>query len=266
MPFVSVAETMFFLTETGSLDAPPVLLVHGLACDSHDWSWQIPALAATHRVIAVDLAGHGRSAARPAGYRPLDLARDLALLAEHLGWNAFHAVGHSLGAVVLDVLAVERPDLVSSLVLVDPALDIPVPDLGAAERTAARILGFEGVLAVRADYEAGGAAVPDWMRTWRLRRLLGTLPHVVAECYLGLRQGPRDPQRPEEWMDLLARRSCPVLALHRQPERAALEQATLAHRASRVELWEGCGHWLQVELAERFNDRLGAWLLAQARS
>ena len=44
----------------------PVLLVHGLGSSTRDWEYQIPALAAHYRVIALDIRGHGRSASATA--------------------------------------------------------------------------------------------------------------------------------------------------------------------------------------------------------
>jgi pimeloyl-ACP methyl ester carboxylesterase len=250
---------LLFYTGSGPPEAPVVVFVHGLGCDSHDWDWQIPSLESDHRTIAVDLAGHGRSGPRRSGYRPRDFAHDLALIAESCGWDQFHIVGHSLGAAVADVLAVERPDLVRSLVLVDPAIELPVPDLAAARQVAANVRE-QGPEALVADYRADGAAEPAWLKTWRVRRLLSTAPEVLADAYVGLREGPLDTAKPMDWPSLLCSRRCPVLALHRDARLAAVEATTFAHPSSRCEVWEGCGHWLQVEQAERFNDLVRGWL------
>lgn len=258
MPFESIHGVDYFHTEDGPAGAPVVLFVHGLGCDGHDWSWQLPAVVPSYRAVVVDLAGHGRSGSRAGGYRPLDLAADLAELARARGWERFDAVGHSMGGPVVDLLAALRPDLVRSLVLVDPALELPAPDLVAARRMAARVGGAEGVSVLLGD--APAPAVPSWLDTWRRRRLLGMAPDVAAAAYLGLRQGPWDPERPEEWLEALARRQCPVLALHRDRRLAELEAGTLRHPDSTAEVWEGCGHWFHIERAARFNARLLTWL------
>lgn len=80
-----------------------VLLVHGLMSDSRTWRRVGPALAERgHRVIAVDLRGHGRS---PRGeYSPRHFADDLV---DTLPTGADVAIGHSLGGLALS-LAVER--------------------------------------------------------------------------------------------------------------------------------------------------------------
>jgi pimeloyl-ACP methyl ester carboxylesterase len=113
-----------FFTDEGAGD-PPLLFVHGYSCDSHDWSWQLPHFTQEHRVLAVDLRGHGRSSAPPNGYAAEQLASDVAALLESLDVPPVVAVGHSLGGAVVSALAVEYPALVAALVCVDPAYLLP---------------------------------------------------------------------------------------------------------------------------------------------
>jgi len=101
----------------------PVLLVHGLASNARVWDGVAAALAAGGRqVLAVDLRGHGTSASvpDPAGFDPiLVAARDLAWVCASLRWSHAVLVGHSLGANITLQLAVDCPDLVAGLALVD---------------------------------------------------------------------------------------------------------------------------------------------------
>ena len=99
----------------------PLLLLHGFGGDKDNWLFNIDALAATRRVIAPDLPGHGDST--------LDFgAGDLAALAgavrglmDALGIARAHLAGHSLGAAVAAKLAALAPERVASLVLIAPA-------------------------------------------------------------------------------------------------------------------------------------------------
>src|SRR5215470_6266999 len=120
MAFADLGAVRLFYTDEGSGD-PALVFVHGFACDSHDWSWQLPHFREKHRVVAVDLRGHGRSSAPDQGYGAVDLAGDVAALLRQLSFGPVVAVGHSLGASVVSGLAVEHADLVSGLVCVDPA-------------------------------------------------------------------------------------------------------------------------------------------------
>ena len=56
MAFVKIDDVELFFTDEGK--GTPVLFVHGWACDSNDWIWQIASFMSNHRVIAVDLRGH----------------------------------------------------------------------------------------------------------------------------------------------------------------------------------------------------------------
>src|SRR5437879_3497178 len=119
MTFAEVGDARVFYTDEGGGD-PPMLFVHGYTCDSHDWSWQLAHFAADHRVIAVDLRGHGRSSVPESGYDCRTFAEDLAALLRTLGCAPVVAVGHSMGGLVVSALAVEHPDLVQAVVAVDP--------------------------------------------------------------------------------------------------------------------------------------------------
>src|SRR5699024_7475189 len=97
MPYADIShDVSLFYTKHGE-GGPPILLVHGWACDSDDWIWQIPDLAKRHTVYAVDLRGHGHSSVPREGYRGTDYANDLSRLIAALGCGPVVVVGHSLG-------------------------------------------------------------------------------------------------------------------------------------------------------------------------
>jgi pimeloyl-ACP methyl ester carboxylesterase len=98
-------------------DGPPVVLVHGLGGAASNWSELAPLLAARHRVLAVDLPGHGASDP-PAAAHGLDSYADaVAACLNREGTVPAALAGHSLGGAVGLSLAVRSPELVSSLVL-----------------------------------------------------------------------------------------------------------------------------------------------------
>ncbi|MHB8896476.1 MAG: alpha/beta fold hydrolase [Candidatus Geothermincolia bacterium] len=98
-------------------DGDPVLLLHGGFMTSQAWAGQIPALSREYRVIAMDSRGHGRTTlgTMPLTYR--QLGRDAAALVESLGVGAVNVIGTSDGGIAGMAMAMERPDLVHSLVL-----------------------------------------------------------------------------------------------------------------------------------------------------
>lgn len=97
-------------------EGPPVVMVHGLGGTSNVFQPQIEALR-SHRVIRVDLPGSGRSPV-PAGEPDFGLFCSSVLGAvQLLNAGGAHLVGHSLGTIVCQMIAAERPDLVRSLIL-----------------------------------------------------------------------------------------------------------------------------------------------------
>jgi pimeloyl-ACP methyl ester carboxylesterase len=105
--------------EVGS--GSPLVLIHGLGGSGADWPLQLPFFAQHYRTIAVDLRGHGQSPKPPGPYRMSLFAADLALLLLRLAAHPAHLIGLSLGGAVAQQLAVDYPELVRSLVLVNTA-------------------------------------------------------------------------------------------------------------------------------------------------
>jgi pimeloyl-ACP methyl ester carboxylesterase len=101
-------------------DAPAFLLVHGLASNLRLWDGVAARLAAAgHRVVAVDLRGHGRSDKPDGGYDVGTVAADLAVLVERLDLDRPIAVGQSWGGNVVLELAWAHPDAVGAIACVD---------------------------------------------------------------------------------------------------------------------------------------------------
>lgn len=104
-------------------DGDPILLIHGFASSYHvNWvgpGWIKTLTEAGYRAIAFDHRGHGATTKSydPAEYTPSRMAGDAAALLEHLGIGRAHVFGYSMGARVSAFLALERPDLVATLVL-----------------------------------------------------------------------------------------------------------------------------------------------------
>ncbi|HVE95308.1 MAG TPA: alpha/beta hydrolase [Acidimicrobiales bacterium] len=102
-------------------DAPgselPVVLLHGLgATAALNWFAGMDALARRRRVIALDLPGHGRSPRR-GRFRLEQVAEEVGQLLDELGIEQCIVAGYSMGGVIAQLMARQRPDLVRGLVL-----------------------------------------------------------------------------------------------------------------------------------------------------
>ncbi|MGW2160808.1 alpha/beta fold hydrolase [Nonomuraea sp. NPDC001699] len=120
-----------YVRQDGPADAPALVLIHGLAGSTRWWDQVVPALARSHRVIRIDLLGHGRSA-KPAGggYTIAEQGRRVGAALDRLGVRHAVVAGHSTGGSVATALAEQRGDLVTALALVDsgPRLDAFISD------------------------------------------------------------------------------------------------------------------------------------------
>jgi pimeloyl-ACP methyl ester carboxylesterase len=263
MPVMDTDEVELFFTDSGEGAGPPLLLVHGWTCDSHDWSFQLDAFAARHRVVAVDLRGHGRSAPAPDGdYTAQRYAADLAVLLTRLQTGPVVVIGHSLGGSVAAALAVEHPALVRAMVAVEPAYG-QAPETVEWMRTAAQSFGDEAGNELAADLlGATEPLAPQWLRTWHRRRTLGMDPARLAQSFHGMYLAETQISGQPQTDAYLARRTVPTLAFHCLPPMAAWEAGILPDPVSRVVSWEGSGHWVHQERPTEFNALVLDWIAA----
>lgn len=123
----------------GARAAPPLLLLHGGAANSHWWDWLAPELARSSRVLALDFPGHGGSAhPRPPHYRMQDFVAAVEGFAERLGLYSLNLVGHSMGGKVGMLVAAQHPRRVRSLVIVDATPDVSAYGLTEMRRIGGR--------------------------------------------------------------------------------------------------------------------------------
>jgi len=97
----------------------PLLLIHGLGSSSKDWELQIADFSRHYQVITVDLRGHGQSDKPPGPYNVSMFVDDIIYLLKSLELPSAHVVGISLGGMVALQLAVNAPEIVRSLVVVN---------------------------------------------------------------------------------------------------------------------------------------------------
>ena len=138
---IETGETRIFVRWLGS--GPPILLLHGFPQTHLMWRSVAPALARGFTVVCADLRGYGQSgcpASTPdhAPYAKRAMARDMVTVMERLGFPRFSIAGHDRGGRVAYRMALDHPDRVARLAVLDV-----VPTETAWARADARFaLGF----------------------------------------------------------------------------------------------------------------------------
>jgi pimeloyl-ACP methyl ester carboxylesterase len=265
----------FILTGQG----PAVLLIHGIGDSSVTWRSIIPQLARTHTVIAPDLLGHGASDKPRADYSIAGYANAMRDLLSVLGIERATVVGHSLGGGVAMQFAYQYPERCERVALVAtggvgkevnpllriasaPNADLILPLLAVNATRAAVRAGFSVLHALQTDIGRDADnflrvfdALPDaasrraFVRTLRaVVDMRGQVITMLDRCYLMrdrptlLVWGTRDPIIP-------------------------FEHGVMAHAAmpwSRLEAFEGAGHFPHITHAGRFLEVLGDFLRSTA--
>ncbi|MFI9248499.1 alpha/beta fold hydrolase [Streptomyces sp. NPDC053069] len=119
MPQLELDGAALTYDDEGPRDAPevPLVFVHGWTADRHRWDHQIAHFSPGRRVIRLDLRGHGESTG--AGVRTIaELAQDVLALLDHLKVERFVLVGHSMGGMIAQTIALAHPERVERMALV----------------------------------------------------------------------------------------------------------------------------------------------------
>lgn len=119
-----------WLDDTGAGE-PAFVFVHGFAADHTHFEPQVEYFGARHRVVSVDLRGHGRSAAPDQEYTMEGYADDVAFVCTSLGLRNPVLVGHSMGGVVVALTGQRHPGLAGGLCIIDSAI-VPRAELVGA--------------------------------------------------------------------------------------------------------------------------------------
>ncbi len=119
MPIVNINGVNLNYESAGQGEA--VVFLHGMSGSTQDWANQIPVLSPKYKVVALDHRGQGKSAApsREEEYSVQIFADDVFGLLRMLNIEKCRLVGHSLGGFIALQFALEHPDMLAALVLVD---------------------------------------------------------------------------------------------------------------------------------------------------
>jgi haloacetate dehalogenase len=132
---IQTAETSIFVSSCGA--GPPILLLHGFPQTHLMWRGVAPSLASNFTVVCADLRGYGRSgcptsARNHAPYAKRSMAQDMVTVMERLGFGRFSVAGHDRGGRVAYRMALDHPERVDRLAVLDVLPTETVWDLADA--------------------------------------------------------------------------------------------------------------------------------------
>ena len=234
--------------------AKPLVFVHGFACTHADWRLQLAKFGEEHDIYAPDLRGHGRTHARPEDCSIETYGSDVAALLEGKDLKDAVLIGHSMGCRVVLQAALNAPQRVAAIALVDGSFQGASPPVAIDNYPDFARKMFEQMFLAPSDL---GAAIVE--RALRL-------PESVGSALL-----PRMWRWDAENMERsLAAVKVPLLAiqstsLNAERKRVALKPGEtppwldLVRRHAphaRIEIIAGVGHFPQLEASEQVNELL----------
>lgn len=240
------------VVERGPRRADPIVLVHCFTCAIDWWDGMIPRLAEDHRVVAIDLLGHGGSEKPTSGYEIENQADLVAGVLGRLGVEDALVVGHSLGGPVSIALAERSPKLVDRLVAIDSVPDTSYGDVGFIGELPFKPLIGQALWRTKLDFTirdglevafAPGFEVPD--------AFVEDVKQLTYSAYEGSHDAYDEYTEEEPLPQRAAATGKPTLALMGAEEQIASDPeaalAAYAEAGAETKLIQGAGHSPNVE-------------------
>ena len=243
-----------YVAEAGPVTGRPILFVPGWTMPGWIWEAQIQALAARHRVFAMDPRGQGRSDAPAAGYEPIRRGKDIADAIKTLSSTPVLVVGWSLG--VLDTLAYVHTHgdrMIAGLVLVDNSVgEEPAPVAAPPSKTAPSNMPH----AERMRRFVHGMFRQPKSAAWLDRLVHDCLrtPEAASKALLAY------PLPRAYWKEAVYATGRPLLYVVRPRWAAQAENLVRNRPATEIEIFNDAGHALFVDEPGRFNALLDSFV------
>ncbi len=252
MQLIRDGVTLFF-EEWGS-GGPPLVFVHGWCCDHTYFGPQVEHFRRTHRVVAMDLRGHGQSDQPQQPYTMRAFADDLVWLCAQLQIEKPVIIGHSMGGVIALVLAAEFPGVPSAIVSVDSPILLP-PSLSETLQPFLQALRGPNFRAAQQQFTSDMLFIPsdDAARKARIIDAMACAPqHVMASAFEGL----------FGFDHAAAVAACRVPWLALYAAQATSDLPRMRELCPHVVTGQtvGAGHFHQLEVPEQVNAMLARFL------
>jgi pimeloyl-ACP methyl ester carboxylesterase len=248
---------------------PPIVFVHGFACAHSDWDAQVAHFSPRHQTIAVDLRGHGASHGTPDECSVERYGADVAEVIRALALPPAVLVGHSMGCRVVVEAALQAPDHIAGVVLVDGSQFAPTVE-SMLKEAFANPDGYSAL--TRRWFQDMFTANSNAAVVASVIERAGRLPQLIGEKLL-IDMVRYDVGRLSTALSDLR---VPVMAIqttysNEKRERRSMSKGQTtpyldmlrAHIPSvRVEIIAGTGHFPQIDESEQTNALIDSFLAA----
>ena len=242
------------VVDAGPRGAEPIVLLHCFSCAIDWWDGMRPRLEADHRVVAIDLLGHGGSEKPGSGYTPEHQAEVVAEALERLGVADSEVVGHSLGGSVAVALAERAPALVDRVVIVDMPPDTSYGGLGFIAGLAFQPVLGEALWTIKPDFSVRDglqvAFAPDYDVPDAFVDDVNRMTYTAYDESPGGTDDFLDEQSLDRRMQATGKPLLVIMGAEEQivdDPRRALDQYAGTVPGARTELIAGAGHSPNVE-------------------
>jgi len=227
-----------------------LVLIHGWNCDSRYWRAQVDYFASSHRVIVVDLAGHGHSGQQREQYTMTAFGQDVRAVIEAEAVERAVLVGHSMGGAVSLAAAAALPDRVAGIIGIDTFHDL------GQRPSPADIEAMVGPL--RSDFSGNARAfVADMfisgtdttLREWIIADMSAAPPRVAVSAVQQLFEFEGD----QTALTVLREKKIPVLAINADLWPTNLEANTNVLPGFQAVILPGSDHFLHMARAADLN-------------
>jgi pimeloyl-ACP methyl ester carboxylesterase len=242
--------------EEAGTGAPAVVLVHGWAFGNRShMSPQLAHLKSRHRVLALDLPGHGGSEPAPPGFGFQDCAAAIVGVLDKAGVDQAVVCGHSFGGRLAVEVAAAYPERLAGAALLDPVILFPDKVREQAVRMVPALESEGWLNALEAYFSRLLSTYDPPDLKARILGELGQVPRQLAA------QVMRDGMS-TDGAESVARVKCPLLVIRRTETPIDME------RLARLqpEAWVGCvvgtGHWIGLAVPDQVDAMLDRFLEA----
>lgn len=267
MPFVSSREVQNIHYQIFGADTrqPVIVLIHPLGVNMDVWQHEIPIfLQRKYRIITYDLRGHNMTdLGKNDRYSMQDLANDLKVLLEHLKVKKCILIGHSIGGKIASLYASQYPDRVDALIMISSASKrIPDEDI-EPKSTDFEIAKTKGMAALAEKIIEEDKSLKricekhDEKRDYFKAMITKTSPDAYIATTKALYTMPDNITQKLKYLDgrllgIVGREDSTFINLLREMKQELPEM--------KVEVIEGCDHWVVVENPEELDRILVSFL------